>query len=122
MEIGTNKTAHRNPTAILLHKGTGNPQPETCAFFSFGRKEWLEQMCTTIPWNSGSVVDDSDRHTAALRPNAYPQSAAFGERINGVVHKIGEDLSQFSRLHEDRQTIAVAFLKSDFLSANLWFV
>src|ERR1019366_8904201 len=119
MNIGTNKTAHGNLTAIFLYKGTGNPQPETSALFSFGRKEWLEQMCTTILWNSGSVVDDSDRHTAALRPNAYPQAAAFGERINGVVHKIGEDLSQFSRLHEDRQTSAIAFLKPDFLPAKL---
>ena len=49
MDIGTNKTPHGNPPAIFLYKGTGNPQPETCAFFSFGRKEWLEQVGTAIP-------------------------------------------------------------------------
>ena len=92
---------------MVVENPLGHPQAESCSCFALGGDEWVEQALEHVPIHAGAAVGDGDRDALAPRAiscgaNHERKASFFGQGIESIRNKVGENLLNLSRLAQNR--------------------
>src|SRR5579864_1149481 len=103
-EAGAHAAVHVNASPILLHDAVADPQAQPGPFFTFGGEEGIKNTAPVLFANAVPIIRDGNAYS--LLPGVAPiarlehmhfDGSAFGDRVQGIAHQVGEHLPDLAR-------------------------
>ncbi len=116
--------ADADEAVVALDDLVRDPEAETGAGDSFGRKEGLEDAPESFRGDAGAVIGDGDADAGTagfpvVRGDfAERDRAAFADGVDGIADEIGEDLTDFALVRHDEGNGAEVAANLDVLAAE----